>query len=466
MLDFFGTVGALRPANDNRKNRLFADAYRENPLLATKCLFYARDIRGGLGERQTFRTILRYAAVHHPECVRPNIPLIPLYGRFDDLYALVGTPVEAEMWDAMRKQLVLDEKHMREGKTCSLMAKWLKTPDTSSAESRKLAAMTANGLGLTLREYKHALRTLRKYLKIVERSMSQNQWENIEYASVPSKAMTLYRKAFGKHDADRFGKYLEKVQKGETKINAATLFPYDLVSKYRKNYYNFSRIKEDPVVEAQWAALPNYVEGNSNAIVVADMSGSMSWNSNGRPLDTAIGLALYFAERNTGPYHGLWMSFSADSKVQTVKGETLAQHMASMDTQHWGQNTNLEAAFLHILNIAVANSVPQDEMVKSIIIISDMEIDEAVGRWSFYDEMAQRFRHQGYQIPNVVFWNVESRNDTFHVDHDRKGVQLCSGQATSTFKALMGAVNMTPEEMMKKTLESDRYAPVRVDPVA
>ena len=156
------------------------------------------------------------------------------------------------------------------------------------------------------------------------------------------------------------------------------------------------------------------------------------------------------------------MSFSHDSRVQRLKGETLAQKLASIDTDHWDSNTNLERAFMHILDIAIKNHVPADEMVKSIIVISDMEIDYCTGSWSFYDEMRTRFMEHGYEIPNIVFWNVNSRHDVFHADKNRKGVQLCSGQSTATFKHLMNAIGMTPTEMMLQVLNSERYAPVTI----
>ena len=283
---------------------------------------------------------------------------------------------------------------------------------------------------------------LRKYLKITEVSMSANKWTEIDYPSVPSRASMIYRNAFKRHDEDRYNGFLEKVTKGEAKINAATLYPYDIIESYLKQQrygysYSFSNMEENATLEAQWNALPNYVEEGTNAIVIADTSGSMV----GRPMNSAVGLAIYFAERNTGAYHNLWMSFSEDSKVQKLRGKTLAQKLGSIDTFNWGCNTDLAKAFRHILKIAIDNNVKPEEMVKSIIVISEMEIDSCAGRsWTFYDKMMDEYAEHGYTIPNVIFWNVDSRHDVFHADAKRKGVQLCSGQSTSTFKALMGCI--------------------------
>ena len=464
LLDFFGSAGSLREADETRKQRLFEEAFKEDKLLATKALFYVRDVRGGLGERQTFRELLRYLAFRHPEAVKPNIKLIGEYGRFDDLYSLVGTILENDVWDFFYNVFIEDEKLMKANKPVSLLAKWLKSADASSKATRELGILTAKGLNMTVYDYKRRVKALRKYIGIVESKMSSGEWSEIAYDEVPSRAMMNYRDAFTRHDPKGFASFLNAVNKGETKINASTLYPYDILEKY--NWYssygwgNRQVVKEDAALEAQWKALPDYVGTEANALVIADTSGSMS----GRPMNSAVGLAIYFAERNKGAFHNLWMSFSEDSKVQKLKGETLAQKLSAIDTNHWDGNTNLERAFMNILKIAVDNKVSQEEMVKSLIVISDMEIDFCAGRsWSFYDEMAERYKEAGYEIPNVVFWNVNSRHDIFHADKNRKGVQLCSGQSASTFKTLMSSIGMTPTEMMVKVLNSERYTPITIE---
>ena len=463
LVDLFGTIGALRKADNLRIERLFEEAYKEDPLLATKILFYARDVREGLGERDTFRKLVNYISDTHPELIRNNINLIPFYGRWDDLYSLIGTGLEDAMWQYMRAQLVSDISNMEDGNTTSLLAKWIKTPDASSKKTRALGILTAKKLGYSVYDFKRILRKLRKCIDVTEVKMSANEaneWNQIIYSAVPSKAMTNYRHAFSRHDCERFGEYLSKVTKGEEKINASTLYPYDLIEKiFHFNGWTGGSINYDPVVEAQWKALPNYVEPGTNAIVIADTSGSM----HGRPMNSALGLAIYFAERNTGAYHNLFMSFSNESTVHEIKGTTLAQKLQSIDMSDWGGSTNLYAAFKNVLNIATRNKIPQDEMVKSIVVISDMEINYCTDRsWTFYDQMRAEYAEAGYEIPNVIFWNVDSRNDVFHADADRKGVQLVSGQSASTFKQLVGAINMTPYELMMKVIGSERYQLVTI----
>jgi hypothetical protein len=455
LLDLFSTIGALRNTDDGRIETLFAEAYKQNHLFATKILFYARDIREGLGERKTFRTLIKYLAYHHPEALRPNLDLIGVFGRYDDLYSLIGTPLEDDMWAAMRKQFIEDLGNLDKGNAISLLAKWIKTADASSKETRRLGILTAQKLGYPVYNFKRIVRSMRKQIGIVEAKMSAGKWDEIKYSTVPSRAMSIYRKAFMRHDESGFRDYLNSVEKGETKINASTLYPYDVVEKY----LGWNALKtEDKTLELQWKALPNYVGEGVNAIVMADVSGSMRMGSI-RPMATSIGLAIYFAERNTGAYHNLFMTFSGEPKIMNIKGETLKQKVDSIKRIGYiSDNTNLVAAFDKVLEIAEDNHVPQDEMPKAIIVISDMEIDSCGNEnWSFYDKMKHRFEKNGYTIPNIIFWNVNSRHDVFHADSTREGVQLASGQSVTVFKQILTNLGYNPVEAMENVINSRRY---------
>lgn len=453
-LDLFGSVGSLRETDENRIHTLFAEAYKENPLFATKIVFYARDIREGLGERKTFRTLLKYMAEMHPNALRPNLDLIGVFGRYDDLYCLTGTPLENDMWAAMKKQFEEDLENLNEGNTISLLAKWIKTADAISKETRKLGILTAQKLGYPVYNFKRIVRSMRKHIGVVESLMSANRWNEIKYSEVPSRAMMIYRNAFMRHDEERFLEFTNQAANGEEKINSSTLFPYDIVEKILYGH------EDSKVLEAQWSQLPNYIDEGANAIVMADVSGSMD----GRPMATSIGLAIYFAERNKGDYRNLFMTFSANPQIVTLRGETLSQKIRNVSKAGWGMNTDLKAAFDKVLDIAVESNAPKEDMPKSIIVISDMEIDYCGNReWTFYDKMAHKFQKHGYEIPNIVFWNVDSRHDVFHADKNRKGVQLCSGQSVTVFKQLMGCIGYTPVEMMEKVINSDRYECITVE---
>lgn len=453
-LDFFGSIGSLREADENRIHTLFAGAYKENPLFATKIAFYARDIREGLGERKTFRTLLKYMAEMHPNALRPNLDLIGIFGRYDDLYCLIGTPLENDMWAAMKKQFEEDLANLNKGNATSLLAKWIKTADASSKETRKLGILTAQKLGYPVYSFKRIVRSMRKHIGVVECLMSANRWNEIKYSEVPSRAMMIYRNAFMRHDEERFSEFTNRAANGEEKINSSTLFPYDIVEKILYGH------EDSKVLEAQWSQLPNCIDEETNAIVMADVSGSMR----GRPMATSIGLAIYFAERNKGDYHNLFMTFSGNPQIVTLRGETLSQKIRNVSKAEWGMNTNLKAAFDKVLDVAIENNTPKEDMPKSIIVISDMEIDYCGNReWTFYDKMAHKFQKHGYKIPNIVFWNVNSRHDVFHADKSRKGVQLCSGQSVTVFKQLMGCIGYTPVEMMEKIINSDRYECITVE---
>lgn len=455
LLDMFATIGSMRTRSENEIIQKFELAFQEDPLGAMRCLFYCRDIRGGQGERRVFRVLLPYIAEKHTDVLDKNIGFIPEYGRYDDFYSLIGTKSEEKAWDIISTQLLEDKVSMQNRNPCSLLAKWLKKADASSPNTRKLGIYTAKKLGMSVYDYKRLCVKLRRYIDVVEQRMSANEWDTINYPAVPSRAMMNYRKAFARHDEERFNEYLNKVQSGEQKINSATLYPYDIVEKILYKY------EDSKVLEAQWDNLPNYVDGEVNAVVMADVSGSMS----GRPMATSIGLAIYFAERNKGAYHNLFMTFSGNPQFVELKGNTITEKIRFISRANWQMNTDLEKALLRILDVAIQNHCSQEEMPKSLIIISDMEIDCCTNqkhRENFYDYVSRVYEEHGYKIPNVVFWNVNSRHDVFLADKNRKGVQLVSGQSASTFKNLIGCVDKTPVEMMYSALNSERYQAIQI----
>lgn len=455
LLDMYGSMGAMRNRREDDITTMFDDAYKEDPLGATRCMFYLRDVRGGCGERHIFRILLKHVAQHYTEALIKNIGLIGEYGRWDDIYSLVGTPAEDAMWTAVSIQLYADIESVLNGKPCSLLAKWLKNLNCSSKNTRSMARYTAKKLGLTEKQYRQICTSLRKYIDVVEIRMANGTWDTIKYPHVPARAMMIYRNAFKRHDPERFQKYLDDVRGGQERINAATLYPYDIVEKCM-----FKREKND-VLEALWQNLPDYVQGDFNAVVMADVSGSMYY----RPLATSIGLALYFAERNTGPYHNLFMTFSEYPSFVEVKGSTLEEKIRRINSSKWGFNTNLTRAMEEILAVARRNNCSQEDMPKALIIISDMEIDGCVGnedRRLFYEKMSQRFEAAGYKIPNVIFWNVDSRHDTFHADSESVGVQLVSGQSASIFKNIMAGLDRTPVEAMYAVLNGPRYSRIKI----
>ena len=466
LTDLFAQIGALRPRAEQEITRKYAEAFSVDPLLATKMLFYAGNVRGGLGERRTFRICLKWLAENHPSIVIKNAALIPHFNRWDSMFTLVGTAAEKEMWKVIADQLNTDmaavavSKTTRKPQPISLLAKWMPTETASSKATRDLAFHAMRNLGLTPRAYRKVLTALRKHLKVVEATMSAREWEAIQYAQVPSYAMKNYRKAFAKHDPDGFAAYKDSLVKGETKVNASTLFPYDLVAQYSRGGYCGRHCSEDAIVEAQWKALPNYVTGENNILIMADVSGSMY----GRPMDTSVSLATYFAQRNKGAYHNLYMSFTDQPHfIELKEGASLAECVKKLYATDVGFNTNLEAAFNYILTHAVNHHVSNDEMPKALVVVSDMEIDRYI-RWhglDFVESMKRKFASYGYTCPTLVCWNVEARNDTFLSKQD--GVICVSGQSASTFRELCGSLEgKTTWDIMLETLNNPMYNAVKI----
>lgn len=480
VLDLFSHAGGMRTRLQDVSD-MFANAWAENPELAIKLAFYARSIRGsGMGERDVSYAMLKWVANNHPETMRKNLKYLPEYGRWDDIYIFVGTPIESDVWALIKAQFKEDIANYKAGKSISLMAKWLPSINTSSKETVNKAHMTARHLGLKAYAYQKALSKLRKYINVTEVKMSARQWDKIDYQAVPSKAMTLYRHSFTKHDPEGFGSYMNKVKTGEKKINASTLYPYDLVNKYMSaysvrsawnhSYYNCGTTGDlDEVVEAQWKALPNYVDGENNVVVMADTSGSMS----GQPIASALGLAIYFAERNHGAYHNLFMTFESNPHWIELGENSLLGNVKKAVAAPWQGSTNLSAAFKLILDTAVKNHLSNDDLPKALIIISDFEFDPVrsraygwgnslVGADTYFNEMTRMYAKYGYTLPHCVFWCVSSRQNTNHSEYNDSGVTAFSGNAASTFRDVLSTIGYNPYDAMLKVLLGKEFAQITV----
>lgn len=466
VLDWFGAGGALRQRDAQSSINLFSRAFAEDSLLATKILFYFRDVREGQGERQTFRTIFNWLGQHYADVARKNLENVAFYGRYDDLYSLVGTSLEAEVFALFAKQLKADLKNMKAGESVSLLAKWLKSENTSSKESVRLARKTREALELTPKRYRKILSALRKHIDVLEVKMCSGDWANINFERVPSKASLNYRKAFGKHDQARYAAYLESVKKGEAKINAAAVYPYEIFrSLVGTNFYGSAKPSPQDILQAdlQWKAMPNWMGKNEHkGIVIADVSGSMF---SGVPnILVSVSLAIYFAERNVGPFKDLWMNFSESPTFQRLIGQNIWEKYQNMDKNNWGGTTNLQSAFNLILSTAVKNKVAQKDMPDVLYIVSDMEFDGACSHndKTNFQVMKEKYEAAGYELPRVVWWNVASRNDNFPIRADDTGTALVSGCSPSILKSLLGAVTFDPLSIVYETVNTPRYERVTV----
>ena len=449
-LDLFGKIAACR--NDVKQaQKLFAHAYAENPETATRILFWARDIRGGQGEREVFRNLFKYLVEENGEIGVKLVSLVPLYGRWDDLLVLENTSAWETVLNAIQNQLNLDRVSFKAGVAVSLLAKWMPSINASSKDSKRLGRKIAAHLGMTEREYRKVLSNLRTHINVVEKAMCSKEWSAIDYSKLPSRAAFMYRKAFAKQDADRYAAYLNAVEKGEAKINASTLYPYDIVEQYL-----YKGARNDKTIDLQWEALPNYMEGKEfNGLVVADVSGSMM----GRPMAVSISLAMYIAERNTAEvWKNKFLTFSERPELQSIVGSTIGKRIDNLSRASWSMNTDLIAVFKTVLDAGVKNDVRAEDMPQKLIIVSDMQFDQCCrsNKRTNFEQIQKLYRKAGYEMPQLVFWNVNSYGNVPIQAHDTGTCQV-SGCSPSILKSVLTDSVITPIDTMNETVYTERY---------
>ena len=465
LLDMFAMGAAMRNRSGNDVICMFKNAYEENPEYALKCLFYIRDVRGGQGERRFFRTCYHWLAMKYPEAAQRNMQYIPEFGRWDDMYCLLGTSLESDMFALLKKQFVLDLSCQ----TPSLLAKWLPSCNASSKETIAKGNMTREAFGLTQKEYRKALSVLRKRINVLERLMSANEWDKIEFDKIPSKAGLIYKNAFARRDIIK-AKY-EKFAKDEnTKVNAGTLYPYEVVEKALQCRFTRMDDTDRLMVNKYWENLPNWVkDANFNGICVVDTSGSMS----GTPINVAISLGMYCAERAGGPFANHYISFASRPQLIETKGADFVDKVNRIYSTNLIDNTNIEAVFDLLLNTAIQNNCSQEEIPQNIVIISDMQMDAArgigrnynynTGRWesnpnipmeTLMESIRRKWNDNMYQMPHLVYWNVDARDNTILDGGDN--VSYVSGFSPSIFRSILTGKNSM--DLMYEVLDNERYA--------
>lgn len=473
VLDFFSKSGALRGKSEDYLN-YFMKAFAQNKTLSNKALFYSRDIRSGQGERENFKVVLKWLANNHPEEFKPNLKLIPFFGRWDDLYVFVGTPLENAAFEVMKEQFDKDVALLSENRSAerpgsfgpkpvSLLGKWLKSENTSSKESQKLGKLTRCYFKLTSSAYRQTLVKLRKNIEIVERLMTSGNWNEINYEHVPSKAMKNYINAFKKHDEQRYNDYIKSVENGKSKIHSATLYPYEIVKEFIAHCDDDNEPENSKELNEMWKHLPNYFdcENPGNVMCVVDVSGSMyniHHGCNIIPIEVAISLGLYIAERNTGPFKNYFLTFSSHPELVKIQGNNLYEKIKFMRNSNWGGCTNIIKTFQLILNTGIKNHLKQEEMPEKLFIISDMQFDAAdknVNKTT-YETINDMFKENGYKKPELVFWNVNAKSDS-PITKDENGTYLVSGMSPTILKNALNAKQMTALDLMLEVLNGDRY---------
>jgi len=431
LVDLFYKIGASRGKDITSD---FEKAFQADSDIAMKIALWSRDVRGGAGERQLFRDILLHLEKLHPDILEAVLPFVPEFGRWDDLLIF-----KTDKFKAQAYTMIGDALRDRNG----LCAKWMPRQGPIAIELRKF-------YGMSPKFYRKSLVAL---TNVVEQKMCAGDWDNIEFGKLPSLASARYNKAFGKNAPTAYEAYKARLTAGTDKVNASAVYPYDVVKTLRFG-------GDSVVADAQWASLPNYI-GDSSVMPLVDVSGSMccpvGGNANLECIDVALALGLYCADKNTGVFKDTFLTFSDKPKAQVVKG-TLAQKMSQMNSSDWGMNTNLHAAFDEILRIAVKGKVAEADMPKTLLILSDMQFDACVKHDDSAMQMIKRkYKEAGYEVPNIVFWNLNSK-DNVPVKFDKRGAALVSGFSPAVMKGVLSGTDMTPYGIMLATVDVDRYS--------
>lgn len=486
LVDLNFMVSSLRNCSNKVITNHFIKAYYESPKYAVKWLFFLRDILEGLGERRSFRVCMKYLANSHIEIAKAVMELIPEYGRYDDLLVFLETDLEDAVCKFMKKQLEKDICAKKQGNPISLLAKWLPSINTSSEKTKRNANILVHKFGMTPREYRKTLSELRSYSNVVEVKLSAQKWSEVEYEKVPAKANLKYENTFKRHDEERYVQYLLEVLTGNAQLTAKGIMPYELVHRLMMNriYFKSGTIKDNLFIELMWKKLVEQGFQNDwgfdDCIVVADGSGSMYTAVSGSKEIMAIevcnSLAIYFAEQLKGVFHNKAITFSATPQLIDLElGKNLKEKLEIMLSHCEVSSTNIEAVFDMLLDMAISNEVPKEEIPKQVLIISDMEFDMASSpsylygnrkeKWNkftptLFETIEKRYEEAGYKMPKLIFWNVCGRTNTIPKIDNEQGLCLLSGFSQNAMKIATNTEQKDPYESLIQVLDGERYEKV------
>lgn len=466
LMDLFAMGAAYRSRTDEDVMLLFKNAFDENPVYALKCLFYIRDVRGGQGERRFFRVATKYLASYDTNAMRRNLQYVPEFGRWDDLFVFIGTPLENDALNTIKHQLALDVQC----KTPSLLGKWMPSENTSSQKTRKTAAKVRKFIGMTPKQYRKTLSVLRIRINVLERLMSEGRWDEIEFDKIPSKAGLKYKNAFARHDIERMKRnpevktYEAFAKDIETKVNAKALYPYEVVAKALSACHRPMDDTDRLMVNKYWENLQDYFNGKSfNGLAVVDTSASMTWRGGEScPLNVAISLGLYCAERANGPFANHYVSFSRTPRLIETNGVDFCDKVYRIYRTNLCENTNIEATFDMLLQTALNNGCGQDELPQNIIVISDMEFDQGTAYMNrnnaktLMENIREKWARHGYRMPHLIYWNVDARQNNIPEDMGCGLISYVSGMSPSIFEQILSG--KTGYDLMMEKLDSERYA--------
>lgn len=471
VLDMFGIGAAFRNRSDEDIILLFKNAFEEDKNLALKCLFYIRDVRGGQGERRFFRVVFNWLAKNYPEIAKKNLDNVSEYGRWDDLiYTCLDTPCETAAFNIIKHQLALDI----ECKTPSLLAKWLPSINASSPVSKMAGRKIAKFLGMNERQYRKTLSTLRKRINVLERLMSANRWDEIEFDKIPSRAGIIYRNAFARRDIIA-KKYETFAKDKNTTVNADALYPHDIAHRAFRMWHNISLDNpERLILQKYWDNLKDFYNGREeNGIAVVDVSGSMT----GIPMEAAVSLGAYIANKARGPFANHFITFSNDPKLVKFEGVDIVDKFHRCRRADWGMSTNIQAVFDLLLDTAKKENVRPEDIPTRLYIFSDMEFNRCVifekeynptTFWweprpsihsikevnSDLEKIKEQWAEEGYKLPQVIFWNLDAREN--HIPAIGEGFSYVSGFSANMVDCILSGRDGY-DLMIAKLVDSGRY---------
>lgn len=462
LLDLFAWGASYRNHSEDDIINLFKEAYLEDPTYALKCLFYIRDARGdGQGERRFFRTAYKWLCNNDSAAAARNLKYIPEFGRWDDiLYITVDTPLEYIGFVEFANRLAKDYSSL----TPSIAAKWAPSENTSSIETKRLAHKLRHYMHLSHKDYRHMLSTIRDRIHVLERLMSSNKWADIEFDKIPSKAGVIYKDAFARRD-EIAEKYRYFMIDKNTKVNAKVLYPYEIAKRALKCNDSDYRSVERMTLQKYWDNLPDLYNGREeNAIAVVDVSGSM-W---GQPLEVAVSLGAYVAERGKGPFANHFITFSDNPQLVRFNGVDIVDKLKRCVTAEWGGSTNIEAVCDLLLNTALKHHTSPLDMPNRLYILSDMEFNVCTTNMThrcrnidmmstLFETTAKKWQRYGYKLPNIVFWNLDARNE--NIPAIGEGFSYVSGFSPNILKAILSG--KTRIDLMYEMLNSKRYSMIQ-----
>lgn len=454
-LDLFFS-GLVRMCNDDKLNNMVSLSWSKYPEDTVKLIIHSRDCRSGKGEKKVSYSAMLWLRKNKPLTYIMNLSKFLEYGCFKDLLQLAALAqthnleplgadenyIELELLAEYLKDDIEKYNKYGEKSHISLASKWAPSEgkhfDINYGFVEELLGIIYPEITLkeSKKKYRKMLSTLRSHLNIIEKLTTEGKWDKIEYEKVPSKAHRLLRKAFLKHAPNEYGEYLNNLKLGKVKINITGTHPHELVKTYLFNNQNI-----DETIEGQWKALVDRVKEKgslSNTIAISDVSGSMTCN-NSLPLSVSIALGILIAQCSSGIFNNKLISFSESPQIHSLKGDNLRELISYTERMDWGMRTNLDAVFNLLLNMANLTNLDSNNMIKNIVIISDMQFDSAVfdKKLTCFQRARKSFTDAGYELPRVVFWNVNGTIESIPVQTHDSGSILVSGFSSELLKDLI-----------------------------